>query len=53
MLKQIEIANKLYEARRGAQLLYRDKYPAKIEQYQGFIRAGMQEFQCSEGGMPP
>ena len=38
----------MYDAQEAMRLLWGDQYPAKIEQYQGFIKAGMAKWSLDE-----
>lgn len=41
MEREIKIAAKMYNCRDTAKTLYRDKYPAKMEEYGNLIKAAM------------
>ena len=46
--KQIKLAAKLYAARDSMRGFWRENYKSKVEENQGFIRAGMAKYNCDE-----
>jgi hypothetical protein len=46
--KQVKIAAKLYAARDAMRGFWRESYKAKMQENQGFIRAGMAKYKCDE-----